>query len=334
MKNIIGIKTLKTGIGATIAMILANLLGVKYAAAAGIVTILSIQNTRRESLQIAVRRLIATCIALFIGSCTFKLLGFNPVSFGIYLLIFIPTVVKVKVTEGIVPASVLVTHLLGEGTITIGLIINELLIMLVGVGVALIMNLYMPSLEETLLVEKRKIEDQMYLVFLKMESALKGNDDNLDIDVELSLIETSLKSGMKKATQYRNNLYIGNKSLYEKYFDMRFSQYQVMLYMKKHFERFYMLAKEAHEIADLMHEMALSVRGKILVEDLLEKLEMLREHFKASNLPTSRDEFENRAMLYQLLTDIEQFLDVKKLFKENLSEKEKKEYSSYYNRVK
>lgn len=330
MKKIIGAKTLKTAIGACIAMLIASSLHVKYSASAGIITILSIQNTRRESLQIAIRRLIATVVALFLGSCCFLLLGFNAVSFAIYLLLFIPSAVKLKVTEGIVPASVLVTHLLGEGYIGGNLIINELLLMVIGAGVALLVNLYMPSLEESLLKEKKKIEAEMYAIFIKMEQALKVEEYTLDIQNELKSVKEGLKLGMTRATQYRNNSYIGKKSLYEKYFDMRFSQYQVMLYMQKHFERFYMVAKEAYEVANLTHDVALSIKGKILVETLLEQVDELRIHFKESALPTSRDEFENRAMLYQFLTDIEQFLDIKKHFKDNMSEKEREEYSKYY----
>ncbi|MBP3887530.1 MAG: aromatic acid exporter family protein [Cellulosilyticum sp.] len=330
MKKIIGAKTLKTAIGACLAMLIASSLEVKYSASAGIITILSIQNTRRESLQIAIRRLIATVVALFLGSCCFLALGFNAVSFAIYLLLFIPSAVKLKVTEGIVPASVLVTHLLGEGYIGGNLIINELLLMVIGAGIALLVNLYMPSLEESLLKEKKKIEVEMYAIFIKMEQALKVEGYTLDIQNELKSVKEGLQVGMAKATQYRNNSYIGKKSLYEKYFDMRFSQYKVMLYMQKHFERFYMVSKEAYKVADLTHQIALSVKGKVLVETLLEQVEGLRAYFKESRLPTSRDEFENRAMLYQFLTDVEQFLDIKKLFKEEMSEAERQEYMKYY----
>ena len=260
----------------------------------------------------------------------FLILGFNAISFAIYLLIFIPTAVRLKVTEGIVPSSVLVTHLLGEGCIVASLIVNELLLMLIGAGVALIVNLYMPSLEETLLFEKKRIEEKMYEIFIKMEQALKSEGSSLEICDELKIVEESLKVGMTKATQDRNNSYIGKKSLYEKYFDMRHSQYQVMLYMQKHFERFYMVAKEAYEVANLTHEVALSIKGEVLVETLLGQVEELRWYFKESSLPTSRDEFENRAMLYQFLTYVEQFLDIKKHFKDEMSEAEKQEYRKYY----
>lgn len=330
MKKIIGSKTLKTGIGAATAMVLAEMIGLKYALSAGIITILSIQNTRRESLQIAFRRMVATCIALFIGSCMFKIGGFNAVSFGIYVLLFIPIAVKVKVTEGIVPASVLVTHLLGEKEVSMSLLGNELMLMVVGAGVALIVNLYMPSLEGSLLEEKRKVEELMYQIIIKMEQALIDEKQKLEIKEEMQLLEGSIKSAMEKANQYRNNSFIGKKSLYEKYFEMRLLQYQVMNYMEKHFEHFYMVAEPMHRVAVLTHNVALSVHGKVKVEALLDEVEDLRQYFKESSLPASRDEFENRAMLYQFLTDIEQFLNIKKRFKNQMTEKEQKEYDGYY----
>ena len=46
----IGVRTWKTGIGAVIAMIIAKELGLSYWVSAGIITILSIQSTKRESL--------------------------------------------------------------------------------------------------------------------------------------------------------------------------------------------------------------------------------------------------------------------------------------------
>lgn len=330
MKKIVGLKTVKTGIGATIAILLAQFMGLKYAASAGIITILSIQNTRKESLLIALKRLAATLIALTIGSVLLSFLGFNAVSFGIYLILFIPLAVKAKVVEGIVPASVLVTHLLGEGHISIMLLGNEVLLMIVGAGLALIVNIYMPSLEEDLIREKQKLEENMFNIFVKMEKALQSDHKQLEIEKELEGLSEALTEGRMKATQYRNNAFMSGRSLYEKYFDMRYSQYQIMLYMHKHFERFYKVTPGADKIAKLTREVALSVKGKIAVETLLWDLEKLREEFKHSELPVTREEFENRAMLYQFLTDMEQFLNVKHLFKSSLSDKEKEEYSRYY----
>ena len=96
MKNMIGFRTLKTGIGATVAMLIAQKLNLSFSASAGIITILSIQNTKRASCEIAIRRMIATVIALAIGGILFELLGFNALVFGIYIIIFIPVTVRLR----------------------------------------------------------------------------------------------------------------------------------------------------------------------------------------------------------------------------------------------
>ncbi|MEG0085126.1 MAG: hypothetical protein RR817_01510, partial [Niameybacter sp.] len=63
---------------------------------------------------------------------------------------------------------------------------------------------------------------------------------------------------------------------------------------------------------------------------LLEQLAKLREVFRASSLPKTREEFENRAMLYQYLNDIEHFLEIKQSFRESLTEEEFEEYKKGY----
>ena len=330
MKQIIGVKTVKMGVGATISIILAQGLGFKYAASAGIITLLSIQNTRRESVEIAFRRIVATIIALAIGSCLFSLLGYHAVVFGVYLLVFIPIAARLKVTQGVVPASVLVTHILGDGKVTAGLLFNEIGLLMIGVIIALLINMYMPSLESVLLKEKKMIDDLLFSVLMDMGKILREEQEKLDVKDKMIELEKTLFIGKKKAHQYTNNYFMSEKSLYEKYFEMRYLQYQILTYLVKHFERFYMMPIQAHKVAVLTDEVALTIKGKVSVEEAMATLENLEKLFKASSLPQTRNEFENRAMLYQFLTDIDQFLEVKKQFKAQLSDKELKEYKLYY----
>ena len=78
----IGVRTWKTGIGAVIAMIIAKELGLSYGGSAGIITILSIQSTKRESLKIAIKRIESVIIALIVSSVLFLALGI--ISFSFY----------------------------------------------------------------------------------------------------------------------------------------------------------------------------------------------------------------------------------------------------------
>ncbi len=330
MKSMIGFRTLKTGMGAMAAMILAEVMKLQFSASAGIITILSIQNTKRESCEIAARRILATIMALAVGGGLFEILGFNPVVFGIYIILFIPLAVKFKVTEGIVPASVLVTHLLGCGEVTIGLVINELLLMLVGAGVALLLNIYMPSIESELLQDKRHIEEAMYEILMDMSLALNGETLKKGEIHKMEELKGYLEIGRKRAHQHSNNYFINEMAHYEKYFEMRSGQFQVMEYMIQHFDKFSISMAQGRKVGELTRQLAESTKGKVTVEELMALLESLRLEFKASELPKEREEFENRAMLYQFLNDVELFITIKMNFKQALTEKEREQYQRYY----
>ena len=58
----------------------------------------------------------------------------------------------------------------------------------------------------------------------------------------------------------------------------------------------------------------------------LEQLTQIFQQMQHQPLPRDRQEFENRAILYHILMDIEEFLMLKKRFVETLDEKQKKIY--------
>ena len=51
--------------------------------------------------------------------------------------------------------------------------------------------------------------------------------------------------------------------------------------------------------------------------NLINKLDSLRKTYQAMELPKTREEFENRALLFQFLNDLEEFLIIKKEFIES-----------------
>lgn len=331
MKGIIGVRVMKTAVGATIAIVLANLFGLEFATSAGIITILSIQSTKKQSIEIAVRRMIATCIALTVSAILFSVLGYTSVVFGLYLLLFIPIATRLKIGEGIVPASVLVTHLLTTGNVTVGLLINEVLLVAVGAGVALILNLYMPSIEEKLYEIRIAIEADMYQVFIDMAKGLEERSVPIHEEKHYKDIEKHIKYGKNEAYKHTNNHLFSDVTVYERYFDMRGEQLQVMTYMRQHFARIFMYLEETKEVAGFTRLVAECIKGRISSRMLLQQLEAMREHFRNSELPKTREEFENRAILYQFLNDIERFLEIKQNFRDKLTEEEFEEYQEGYN---
>lgn len=311
----IGFRTLKTGIGASVAMIIAKQLGLEYAVAAGIITILSIQNTKRQSFKIALQRVIAFVIALFVSLIIFTVVGYNAVAFGIFLLIFIPLTVKFNLEQGIVVNSVLVTHFLVQKTINLFWIRNELELMLIGVGVALFLNFYMPSIEEQIKQDQIYIDETIKGILFQMSKSLKNNDILIKEQNLFNELEKRLYIAKEHAYNNLNNYFLLDTRYYVEYIEMRIQQFKILKRMKGHFQRFFMSYEQTTMIADFTENVAESFREENTAENLLQQTNVLRKEFRNMPLPTTREEFENRAMLFQFLNDLEQFLIVKNEFK-------------------
>lgn len=314
----IGYRTLKTGIGAMTAMSIAMAFGLKYGTAAGIITILSIQNTKRKSISLAIQRMGACLLALFLSMVLFKTLGFNPVVFGAFLIIFISLASMFKLNEGIVVSSVLVTHLLVEEVVTTALIMNELALMIIGIGVALILNLYMPSIEKQIKEDQICVEEYIRQILCHMAISLRQCAVSVKEEELFNSLESRLRLGRERAYRNLNNTLFSDSSYYVKYMDMRVQQLHALNNMRKHFERFSISNEQSRMIADFTLRVSESIHEYNTAEGLLKSLKLLRESFIIMELPKTREEFENRAMLYQFLNDLEQFILVKNGFKKEL----------------
>lgn len=318
--KLIGHRTVKTAVGAAIAMLIASALGLRYGSAAGVIVILSVQSTRRQSINIAVQRLGACILALFLGTVCFNILGFTPITFGVFLLLFIPAAARFKLNEGIVVNSVLVTHLLSEKTTSVSLLVNELLLMLIGVTIALLLNLYMPSIERKIKEDQGYIEDYIRKILRHMSAALRQSSVSIKEEELFKKLEGRIKQGTEKAYRNLNNTLFSDSSYYVKYMEMRHQQLNTLKNMRRHFERFSISYKQTEMIADFTSNLAESIHEYNTAEGLLKNLQNLRENFQTMELPKTREEFENRAMLYQFLNDMEQFLLIKNEFKKYLKE--------------
>ena len=64
---------------------------------------------------------------------------------GIFLLMFTPLCMKWGIQEGISVNTVLMTHILAEGSMGMADIANEALLLFVGTGMGVLLNLYIPG---------------------------------------------------------------------------------------------------------------------------------------------------------------------------------------------
>lgn len=310
-------KSFKMALSATISILIADYIGLNFGVTAGIIAILSIQETKKESFIVAGKRFLAATIAILLSYVLFKILGNSAIIFGIFLLIFIPVTAKFNIIEGMVPGAVLSTHLLSSSNINVVWIINEIKLTIIGIGVAMIFNLYTASLEEDFEKNREKIEEDYRIILFDLGESLMSQKLKYDEDEKIKNVEKLIMKNKSVARSICNNYLLRTNEYYTSYMDMRFKQLETLKRMRKHFSRFYMQTYDHTRILSKFTKMvSANLREDNDCIELIEMLELLRKDYKDMDLPQNRDEFENRALLYQFLNDLEDFLIIKKEFKE------------------
>lgn len=301
-------------ISATIALIIGNILGLQYATVGAVIAILSIQDTRKKALIISYKRIVACSIGILLSVILYSLLGNRPLIFGLFLIILIPLTSRLKVQEGMVPSVVLSTHFLVANNITIALIFNEILLMIIGIGVAAIANIFMPSLEDKFRDDKEWIEEHYRIIISKMSKSLITHTVDIDEQKIINEVEKRLYESKETAYKIVNNHFFKSSSYYTDYINMRINQFDTIKRMRLHFQRFNIPVEQMNVMADFTLCVAENISEMNDCKSLLRDLDILRSEFKKMELPKTREEFESRAQLLQFLNDMEEFLLIKRNF--------------------
>ena len=304
----------KMAISATLALIISNILGLQYATVAAVIAILSIQDTRKKALVISYKRIVACSIGILLSVILYSILGNRALIFGLFLIILIPLTSRLKVQEGMVPAVVLSTHFLVANNITITLIFNEILLMIIGIGVAAIANIFMPSLEDKFRDDKEWIEEHYRIIISKMSKSLITHTVDIDEQKIINEVEKRLYESKETAYKIVNNHFFKSSSYYTDYINMRINQFDTIKRMRLHFQRFNIPVEQMNVMADFTLCVAENISEMNDCKSLLRDLDILRSEFKKMELPKTREEFESRAQLLQFLNDMDEFLLIKRNF--------------------
>lgn len=322
-RQINGLKILKIAGGSFLAMAAAEGLGLNYSASAGVITLLSIHDTKRETVRVMAKRVMAFFIALLLASLCFRLLGYRPAAVGAFLLVFTPVCILLQIQEGISVCTVLMTHFLTEGSMSLGNVINEGLLLLVGAGIGVGMNLYIPGKKEMIRRKQHRIEEHFRWILAYMAGLLNGEKKNTQEYEEVFLtLDKMIKEGEHDAYSDMENRLLSETKYYLGYMGLRKSQLSVLNRIRFHLNWPYPFPGQARSIASLLLSVSRSFHEYNNARGLLEELEHVKEEMRSQPLPADREEFEARAVLFQVLLELEQFLVIKREFVDALDERD------------
>ena len=309
-------RTIKLTLATCLAAWLADFLGLTYSTSAGIIAILSVSDTRRSTARLAGNRFLSTLLALAIRSLAFYFLGFNLGALALYIAVYVPLAFRLGWEIGITPSTVLVTHLLLEKTISWLLLGNELSLFLIGTSFALLANLYMPSRQQEINSYHEQVKEQLKKILLRFEYFLKSGDGRNDATL-IKELDTILQQALQLVYLDHSNHLFHQTNYHIHYFEMRQAQNRILEDMAGNINNCQLAASESLILARLFSKTAQQLSQENPAHELVEEIETCLAVFRERPLPKTRQEFETRAMLLQLLRDLETFIKIKVEFYQN-----------------
>ena len=310
----IGYRTLKTAIGAALAIFIAQLFQLEFFVSAGILTMLCIQKTRHKTITNSWARFVACIIGMFYAIVLFELVGYHPISILLLILIFIPTTLYLNVQSGIITSAVIFFHLYTLQDVSVSIIMNELGLITIGILVALMMNLYMPGKERKLEGMQRDLERHYNTIFHEFAGYIRKGDSGWT-GGEITAAERLLKDAKNQSLENLENHVLRYEDQYYHYFKMREKQLDIIERMMPLLTSIDYHVKQADMLADFMDGLADGVKPENTAERFIDELEELQESFREMALPQNRDEFEARSALLHLVHELRLYLDIKQQFK-------------------
>lgn len=308
----IGFRTVKTAVGMTLGVIICKLLGLDNYASSAILVVLCIKHTKMHSVQAILSRLVSCLLILFLGSAIFSLLGQHAFVLGLIVLLFIPLTVVLNVQEGVITSCVILLHVFNAKAINGHLILNEIMLLIVGLGIAFLMNLMMPSLDKKLNHFKQDIENQITEIFNIFSQACSMHNDHLNIKFDSLLL--NIKKAKSLAFRDVKNHFVRNENSFYHYFDMREEQVELLKRMTSLLERINTDDPILEKISQLMYEIGSNVNSNDYTALRLHSLYEIRLSLNDLPLPTTHKTLNSRAHIIQILNELEEYLNIKSQF--------------------
>lgn len=299
--------SIKMIIAGVVAITIGYILNLQFYTTAAAVGILSIQATRKDFISIAIKRYISGFLSLVVSALLFYFLGVNLYTFSLFLIILIFLSWFLNASEGIVLSVVLVTHFLIVKEVTFNFFLEEVVLLTISIGVAFLVNMFYPSSGKAGMLENLEEVDKLTVNYLKSIIELIQNNISFDSDVYNMQLQTILR----ETELIDKDLIIQNDHSYLTYLYMREVQIEILNDISNNISRITIshenTLKIVKHLTDISSNISFNNEAKYLYENHLK----LKEYFIQSDLPKTRSEFETRAILFQILYDIERFLTIK-----------------------
>lgn len=312
--KLIYVNTFKITLATILAIFISEELSLQNSISAGIVAILSIAPTKKETIKTASIRFYGFVIALIIGFLCYTVMGYNLPAFCAYIGIYIFVCQKRQWYSAMAMNSVLISHFIGMGIMNRATIMNEILLFVIGVGCGILVNLHLVKRGDYIKVMINETDERMQYALLRMSYRLL--DQNLPAYTGECFKELN-KSIYNAKTMAQENYMnqFGISDTYDiEYISMREQQIHILYNMYQRVCLIHTTPVTAQHVSDYLKYLSINYNKNNSIDDMLNEFQILNQEMTIMPLPKERKEFEDRAHLYTLMREIEKLLLIKKEF--------------------
>ncbi len=320
-------KSLKIGLGSGLAIIIAHFLNLKYEMVAGTITLLTILTTRWETIRLSLYRIVTFVGTVLTCYLVHNLLGDGWLQYGVFLLIMVFCCEMFGLAGTISVNAVIGAHFFTESDFSPDFIINEFILLLIGISIAITLSLATNNRasKKEVIGHMEYVEEKLKGIFMHLSGYLRNEPLEHSVWDDISHLENKLKEFIQDACEYNDNSFSSDPQYYIGYFEMRLLQMDELHNLHYEMRRMRSMPAQAEVVANFVDFISSTV-GQMNALDLqFEKLREILEHLKQEKLPQTQEELESMAVLYHVLMNIEDYLIIKQRFVNELDEKHRNE---------
>lgn len=322
------LRSVKIAVGSSAAIYIAERMGLEYAASAGSIALLTLVTTKWETVKLSVYRLISFFFTALLAGLTIGQLKSEWIAYGIFMFLVMTICHALGWQATISVNSVIGTHFLMTKDFGYNFVINELLLVVIGISIALVLNLFYDykNQKNGLINSMRDTENRLQMILGRLAAYLAGKEMQVDVWEKIRLLERDLDVFIRDACEYQDNTFQSHPGYYIDYFEMRLKQLGILHNLHYEIKKIREMPRQAMIIAEYMLYLAPYVVEVNFPDKQIGRLEEIFAEMQEEPLPVTREEFEGRAVLYHILMDLEEFLIFKKRFVEGMDAKQMERY--------
>lgn len=308
LNNIDLLKVIKLSLGCSLAIFIAWLLKLEYSMVAGVIVLLTVKNTKKETLKGFIGKFYGFLLCTLFSYLCFNILGYNLTSFSIFIFIIIPICFLLNIQDVIAMCVVIASHYFIQEETSIKWILNEAGIFAIGAGIGVMINMYIPTNIHKIYEVQKKLQEEVSVVLIDIADIIvnpkKENEYSRDLYTLNSLIDRSISETYDNI----NNTLLNDTRFFLEHMDIIKSQRDILESLYGYVSQLNSTPPQAHILSAFIHKIGYTKFEAETGNLLLEESDRLLLSMKNQPLPVNRIEFENRAILFLCLTKLKQFL--------------------------